>query len=48
VKQNTIIKEKINDLKSFFSGHADIATVYLSGSYGTELYDPERIKQSKG
>jgi predicted nucleotidyltransferase len=37
-----LIKEKINDLNSYFSGHDDIATVYLFGSYGTELYDPER------
>ncbi len=42
MKQNSITKEKINDLTSFFSGHAVIATVYLFGSYGTELYDPER------
>jgi len=37
-----LIKEKINGLKSFFSGQDVIATVYLFGSYGTELYDPER------
>ena len=37
-----LIKEKINNLKSYFNGHDDIATVYLFGSYGTELYDPER------
>ncbi|MFU8794908.1 MAG: type VII toxin-antitoxin system MntA family adenylyltransferase antitoxin [Dethiobacteria bacterium] len=37
-----LIKEKINDLKSFFCGQDVIATVYLFGSYGTELYDHER------
>lgn len=42
MKRNTIIKEKINELISYFRGHGDIATVYLFGSYGTELYDPER------
>jgi uncharacterized protein len=41
VKQD-LTKEKINELTSYFSGHADIATVYLFGSYGTELYDPDR------
>jgi len=42
VKQDLILKEKINDLISYFNGHGLIATVYLFGSYGTELYDPER------
>jgi len=35
-------KEKISELRIYFSNHEDIATVYLFGSYGTELYDPER------
>jgi uncharacterized protein len=42
VKQDLIIKEKINELTSYFDGHGDIATVYIFGSYGTELYDSER------
>lgn len=42
MKQDLIIKEKINNLTSYFNGHGDIATVYLFGSYGTELYDSER------
>lgn len=36
------MKEKITDLKCYFNNHEDISTVYLFGSYGSELYDPER------
>ena len=37
-----LLEEKINDLTSFFNSCDFIATVYLFGSYGTELYDPDR------
>lgn len=36
-----LIKEKMTDLISYFKNHEDIATVYLFGSYGTPLYNPE-------
>lgn len=40
--RQVFLEDKINDLKSYFNNHKDIATVYLFGSYGTELYKPER------
>jgi len=36
------IMENITELNNYFASHKDIATVYLFGSYGTELYDPQR------
>ena len=39
---NEFLKNTMTELNSYFASHKDIATVYLFGSYGTELYDPER------
>ena len=36
-----LLKAKMIDLKNYLKNHRDIATVYLFGSYGTLLYDPE-------
>lgn len=36
-----ILKQKMADLINYFKNHEDIATVYLFGSYGTPLYNPE-------
>lgn len=38
---NEILKN-MTEIKNYFYSHKDIATVYLFGSYGTELYDPQR------
>ena len=35
------LNKKMDDLINYFKNHADIATVYLFGSYGTPLYNPE-------
>lgn len=35
------LNEKIADLVNYFKNHEAIATVYLFGSYGSTLYNPE-------
>lgn len=35
------LNEKMADLINYFENHEVIATVYLFGSYGTPLYNPE-------
>jgi len=42
VMNQNLVKEKMTDLKKYFKNHGDISTVYLFGSYGTSLYNPER------
>lgn len=39
---NELLKKTMPELNNYFGSQKDIATVYLFGSYGTELYDPER------
>jgi len=39
---NECLENTMPELNNYFASHKDIATVYLFGSYGTELYDPER------
>jgi len=39
---NEVLKNTRPELNNYFACQKDIATVYLFGSYRTELYDPER------